>query len=180
MLGQLKRTMIHWDHYTLKNLYTTYVRPHLEYASSACCPYRHKDVKVLETIQRRATKLVPQIKSLAYETRLKELNLTTLEERRARGDAIQFFKFDKGFNRVTWYHPNSLTNSTQLAGPAGNIRGHKHRLSRQFTRNCDQREHFFTNRVVPIWNNLPEEVINSESVNEFKNRYDKFINKSTN
>ncbi len=61
----------------------------------------HKDIKVLETIQKRATKLVSQIKNLTYEMRLKELNLTTLEERRTRGGIIQFFKLDRGFNQVT-------------------------------------------------------------------------------
>jgi hypothetical protein len=64
MLGQLKRTMIHWDNFTLKRLYTTFVRPHLEYANSACCPYRQKDIKAIEVVQRRATKLVPDLKNM--------------------------------------------------------------------------------------------------------------------
>ena len=34
------------------------------------------------------------------------------------------------------------------------------------------RKHFFTNRVVQQWNELPEAVKAAESVNMFKNRYD--------
>ena len=37
------------------------VRPHLEYCIQACNPYLRKDVDMLETIQRRATKLIPGI-----------------------------------------------------------------------------------------------------------------------
>ena len=36
------------------------------------------------------------------------------------------------------------------------------------------RKYFFTNRVVNIWNSLPNYVITTESVNSFKSRLDKF------
>jgi len=38
----------------------------------------------------------------------------------------------------------------------------------------DLRKYFFTNRVVNIWNSLPNYVITAESVNSFKSRLDKF------
>ena len=72
------------------------------------------------------------------------------------------------------------TNSLRQEGPANNIRGQKHRLVRQYTGNCHQRENFFLNRVVPFWNQLPLDVIDSNSTNMFKNRYDKFIKSSKN
>ena len=47
-------------------------------------------------IQRRATKLVPEVKTLPYEQRLSRLGLPTLAYRRARGDMIEAYKL---FNR---------------------------------------------------------------------------------
>ena len=99
----------------------------------------------------------------------------SLKDRRTRGDAIQFYKFKNGFNSIDWYHPNALTNSIQTNGPAGGIRGRKQRFYRQPTRNCQSREHFFSNRTIPIWNPLPKSVVESSTINQFKNGYDKFI-----
>ena len=48
-------------------LFTTYVRPHLEYCAQAVGPYTEQDIKSLEHVQRRATKLVKQIRNLTYE-----------------------------------------------------------------------------------------------------------------
>ena len=50
--------------------YKAIVRPHLEYCIQARIPYRKKDVDTLERIQRRATKMIPELKDLSYEERL--------------------------------------------------------------------------------------------------------------
>ena len=46
----------------------------------------------IEGIQKRATKMVIELRSMEYEDRLKKLGLTTLESRRKRGDLIQTYK----------------------------------------------------------------------------------------
>ena len=176
VLGSLKRTFTIWNIQTTLILYTSFVRPHLEYAVSAWNPYQKQSIKILERVQRRATKLIPSIRNLSYETRLKILGLTTLKERRKRGDLIQYYKISKGYNNVDWYHPNALTNSLNQSGPASNIRGMKHRLKRQIT-NCPSRENFFINRIVSFWNELPFDIVNAASINLFKNKYDEFIKK---
>ena len=48
---------------------------------------------MLEKIQRRASKLIPGLRDLTYEQRLKECGLTTLETRRLRRDQIEMFNF---------------------------------------------------------------------------------------
>ena len=49
-------------------------------------------IEVIEKVQKRATKLVIQLKNLPYTERLKELDLHTLKFRRIRGDMIEIFK----------------------------------------------------------------------------------------
>ena len=59
-----------------------------------------KDVDMLEKIQRRATKLIPELRDLTYEERLKECGLTPLETRRLRGDQIEVFKILNGYENI--------------------------------------------------------------------------------
>jgi hypothetical protein len=47
-------------------------------------------------VQQHVTNFSANIRNLSYDERLKRFNLTTLAERRVRGDAIQLFKFNKG------------------------------------------------------------------------------------
>ena len=54
-------------------------------------------------------------------------------------------------------------------------RGHGMKLSKKFCR-IDARKYYFSQRVVDGWNKLPQEVVNADTVNTFKNRLDKFGN----
>ncbi len=103
-LGTLTRTFKCWDLRMVKQLFSIYVRPHLEYAASVWNPYNQRHINKIERVQFRATRLVSSLKKLDYNQRLTELGLTTLEERRTRGDAIQLFKCTKGLNVVEWIH----------------------------------------------------------------------------
>ena len=53
-------------------LYKAIVRPHLEYFMHAWRPCRKKGIDTLEQIWRRATKMIPELRDLGYEERLKE------------------------------------------------------------------------------------------------------------
>ena len=64
----------------LRILYKTYVRVYLEYCIQAWSTYYIKDIKHLEKIQRRATKLVPGLRNKSYSEHLKCLNLYSLEQ----------------------------------------------------------------------------------------------------
>ena len=58
------------------------------------------DIKRIESVQRRATRIVFETRSLEYAERLKELNLTNLELRRQRGDLIQVYKIFKKIDDI--------------------------------------------------------------------------------
>ena len=77
-------------------LYTTLVRPHLEYAVSAWCPYKLKDIDAIEDVQRRATRQVKSLKHMPYEERLKKLGLFPMSFHKLRGDMIESFKILNG------------------------------------------------------------------------------------
>ena len=38
----------------------------------------------------------------------------------------------------------------------------------------DLRKHYFTNKVVPVWNSLPNNVVMADNINIFNNSLDKF------
>ena len=78
----IRRNITYKDKSLIVPLYKAIVRPHLEYCIQAWSPYLRKDIDMLEKIQRRATELIPGLRDLRYEERLKECGLTTLETRR--------------------------------------------------------------------------------------------------
>ena len=80
--------------------YKAIVKPHLAYRIQAWNSHLSKDVDMVDKIQRRATKLIPELRDLTYEERLKECGLTTLETRRLRVDQIEVFKILNGYEDI--------------------------------------------------------------------------------
>ena len=100
ILGLIRRNITYKEKKLIIPLYKAIVRPHLEYCIQAWRPYCKKDIDMLERIQRRATKMIPELRDLSYEERLKECGLTTLETRRLRGDQIEVFKIFNGYENI--------------------------------------------------------------------------------
>ena len=64
-------------------------------ADSVWCPYKIGDLKEIEKIPERATKLVIKLKNKSYIDRLIYLNLPTLKYRPLQGDMIEVFKITR-------------------------------------------------------------------------------------
>jgi ribonuclease P/MRP protein subunit RPP40 len=98
VLGLIRRTFECLDSDMFLVLYKYLVRPHTEYASGVWNPWLKKDIRCLENVQRKATKLVKELRNLGYSDRLKQLGIPTLEYRRKMNDLIQVFKILKGID----------------------------------------------------------------------------------
>ena len=172
MAGLIRRSFEYMDKVMFKQLFTSMVRPHLEYAAVVWNPHLQKHITALENVQRRATKMVPGLVDkrghrLPYKDRLKALKLPTLAYRRYRGDMIEMFKLTHNL-----YDEDVSDDFLELE--ASRARGHPYNVHKgRMCKGLDVRKYSFKVRVTEQWNNLPEKVVMSTTPDMFKNRLDK-------
>ena len=70
-LGIIKRSFTALRTKGFLNLYKTIIRPTLEYCNSVWHPMLKRDEDLLEKVQQRATRLLPDIRHMEYSDRLK-------------------------------------------------------------------------------------------------------------
>ncbi|XP_069107006.1 uncharacterized protein [Argopecten irradians] len=171
IIGLMFRSFSYMSPQMFLALYKSLIRPIVEYATPVSSPHLVRDMTVIENVQRRATKRIPCLKHLSYQDRLKSLSLPTLQYRRERADIIQTYKI---LNHLDILNVESLFDEIGRTS----TRGHSRKLyKRQFR--LGKSGHFFSNRVINIWNSLPEEVVCSPSLNTFKSRLNKVLEKTT-
>ena len=166
MTGIIKRNFKFMGDQVFLNLYKTLVRPHLEYSCVVWDPITLRDQRLVEGVQRRATKLIPNMQSLNYEQRLVNLGLPSLQYRRMRADMIQVYKIVTGVDRVD---PNMFFEFAK----SSRTRGHKYKLCKPRCKTSFRR-HVFSHRVVDIWNSLSSSVVEAPDINSFKTRLNTF------
>jgi hypothetical protein len=173
VLGQIVRAFHYRDRHVFVRLFNQYVRPHLEFAVAAWMPWQEADKEILERVQKRAVAMVSGLRSGVYEERLKELGLTTLEERRYMNDMVQVFKILKEKDDVkkeSWFEMANVTErTTRATADPLNLKMPSARL--------EVRRNFFSQRTPKEWNKIPANIKNARSVNEFKNGLKKWRSK---
>ena len=164
MVGWIKRTFSYMDIDMFKALYPSLVRSHMEYAVQAWSPQLKKDIQLLEKVQQRATKLVHSIKNEPYDKRREKLGLTTLEDRRFRGDLIQVFKIVHGLENID----RSKFFKFSRGGPnPHDTRAHNFNIARTVYKH-KSRQDFFDYRVIDAWNSLPFDIVKKQEISVFK------------
>ena len=175
-IGWVARNTLQRDPSIICNIYKTIIRPKLEYCvqmwNPVACHGNWSTILELESIQRRFTRLANNIGTLPYSERLEHMKLTTLGERRIRGDLIETFKvlngiveYGKDIFKVGRSGRNIISNFECSKGTSKNI--------------GKLRSSFLPERVRNYWNHLPCYVKNSENVPSFKANLEKFKRETT-
>ncbi|KGL97538.1 hypothetical protein N301_03654, partial [Charadrius vociferus] len=171
ILGCIKRTVASRSGEVILPLYSTLVRPHLEYCVQLWSPQHKKDMYLLERVQRRATRMIRGLEHLSYEERLRELGLLrwlglfSLEKRRLQGDLSAAFQYLKGAYKKDGdkVFSRACTDKT---------RGFK---LKEGTFRLDVRKNIFTMRVVKHWHMLSREVVDTPFLETFKVRLNRAL-----
>lgn len=130
-----------------------------------------KGVNRLETIQRRATKIIKGLENLPYEERLKEVGLFFLEERRLRGEPHYSIPVLKGWLQRERRLP-------LLREVHGEDKGQWVHLVLGEVSSCCMKN-LFTVRIISNWNNLSRDVVKSPSLEFFKMCLDRVLGNIT-
>jgi hypothetical protein len=148
-------------------LIKSYVRPVLEFGHGVWAPNLKRDIDLLESVQRRATRIPFGRNRPEYSERISIMNLPLLSDRRKRGDVILVHQALTGDKNSSIKHLFPLNDG-------GRTRGHDLKLAKDNFR-TSARQNFITNRVFDVWNSLPVEVVTSKTPLGFKSRYDSYV-----
>ena len=123
---------------------------------------------MIEKVQRRATKLIHEIKDLTYNERLKYLGLPSLKARRIRGDLIQCYKIFSNTDDLDISDFFKLSHYDRTRNSTNKI----------FIEHCSTniRKFSFSNRIAPLWNKLTTVMKSACDTNKFKNLLDNWEN----
>ena len=107
MLGLIHRSFQYIDNEMLILLYL-YISTRLSsvhmwsmpYGSSVWSPFKLCDIKLIEGVQRRETRLSRDLRNEPYNIRLTTLGLPTLQFRRDRADMLQVFEILNGYEDI--------------------------------------------------------------------------------
>ena len=114
--------------------------------------------------------MIPELRDLSYEERLKECSLTTLETRSLRRYQIEVYMMLNIYMKILIEIFFSLKKDSRT-------REHEVTLVKDQCR-LNIRKYAFSQRTINEWNNLSIDCATASSVNVFKNKVDTYLRRA--
>jgi hypothetical protein len=133
----------------LHMLYTSYIRPILEYGTLIWAPHSDSEINQLEKFQRKVLSLHGN-----------SITLESLESRRIKSDLCYYYAILHNYAKLD---PNKFF----VLNRRPNHRGHSFLLTTPITRTAAFK-YAFSQRRIQLWNSLPNKVVCSSSISRFK------------
>ena len=168
-LGVIARIFKNKNSMNIIPLYTSLIRPQLEYNSVIWSPITKKYDQRIERIQKKMINLLRDVhlERQSYEDKLKKIKLMSLRARRIQQQLTVMFKMKKGLIGLhfeDFFHPSNCGrtrgNVFKLNIPKSNLRLHKG---------------FFSTACVKHWNNLKSCELNVPNCTSFRKSIMKYF-----
>lgn len=162
-LGIVRRHFYACEEPARRQLYTSLVRPKLEYASPVWDPYTASDTHKLEAVQRRAVRFIKKdYRWRAPVTHHRQsLKLDTLQERRNVARLRTFYRYYNGdivVNNMPTLHLASF-NTRQAVNPLV--------IQNTLPTCTNYMRYSYAYQAISDWNLLPEHVVLSQNIHQF-------------
>ena len=154
----------------LLKAYITYVRPKIKYNTLVWSPYLKKDVNLLESVQKRFTRNIGvrcNISFVSYQDCLYKLNIKSLEYRRLVFHLIYVYEIFHNLVEVCF------DDFFQSSNNQYNLRRHSWSIKLRNKPSTDGYRLFFSNRICPVRNKLPEQIVSAPNLTAFKYLFSK-------
>ena len=151
----------HLNSWALRQMYLSYVRPHLEYAVPVWDPHHLGHIEALEKVQRFALKMCTKSWDSSYEDMLTFCNLPTLCQRRRVLKLTFLYQLMRGH----FIFPNAPLERRSI--PCNLRHVHPSTLLMPSFRTNAHQFSFFPH-AISIWNSLPASIHSLDTVSSFK------------
>ena len=163
----VRKTTVSRNPSFLLRVYKTYVKPAMMYATPVWSPSLRYKIDLLESVQRRFTKMLLNECDRTYGQRSFDLDLLSLESARVKADLVTVYKLIHNMLGLT-------LSEAGLQLCASNTRAKGLRLQ-SLRASSAAAASLFKFRVPRLWNDLPVDIVKSPTLASFKHSLDKWL-----
>ena len=151
LLGMIRQSLNYSNAGMILCLYKSLVRSVMEHGNIIWGPYYVTDKQVIEKVQRRATKIIPNLRHYFYQQCLLKVSLPSLVYRQQRGEVIFLYQLTHQYYNI------NVTNLLQYQSSI--TRGHCYKIYKPHAWT------FCYCKIHSNWDNLPARAVECSSIN---------------